>query len=108
MRATFSEFSFGYAVTEELLARQFLSHPISPPQFPTLRQEKHFGYDVKIPLLSSWVYIQFKLCEVLVLKTAKGNKAQAPSIDNTFSTHETDARKEITTASIIVESRAAR
>ena len=53
------------------MARQFSSNRNSPPEFPTLRQEKHLGYDVKIPLLSGWVYLQFKLCEVLVRKTAK-------------------------------------
>ena len=53
------------------MARQCSSHRISPPQFPTLRQEKYSGYDVKIPLPSAWLYLQFKLCEVLVRKTAK-------------------------------------
>ena len=71
MRATFSEFSFGYAVTEELATHHRRSKRRMPPQFPTLRQEKSMGYDVKVSLPSGWLFLQFKLCEALVRKTAK-------------------------------------
>ena len=71
MRAEFSEFSFGYAVTEELVAYRRSYDRISPPRFPTLRDERRLGYDVKLRLSCCLLYLQFKLCDVMVRNTAK-------------------------------------
>ena len=66
----FSEFSYGFAFTDERL-RNRLVHVA--PVFPTLRQENALGYDVKI---ASFGFIQFKRPETLV-----GNRSRERSLN---------------------------
>jgi hypothetical protein len=62
MNPDFSEFSYGYAVTEELVA-SLKATVVAAPIFPSLYEEgkKGGGYDVKIPLSGKPIFLQFKL-----------------------------------------------
>jgi hypothetical protein len=72
MKPDFSEFSYGYAVTEELVTKHKAAL-VAAPLFPSLQNEGKpgGGFDVKIPLSGSPVFLQFKLCECLERKNAK-------------------------------------
>ncbi len=61
MEPRFSEFSYGYAVTEEL-ANGVLGAVKGHPIFPSLKKEGQVGggYDVKLPLVGAPLYLQFK------------------------------------------------
>ena len=72
MDAGFSEFLFGYALTEGLTERlrsQGFS-PTSPPRFPSLREEGALGYDFGWDLPGSSLFLQFKLCKGMVRGSA--------------------------------------
>lgn len=72
MQPTFSEFSYGYALTEELVRGAL--HPLSGyPMFPSLRKEgqPEGGYDVKLPLVGAPLYLQFKRSDFMVRAYAK-------------------------------------
>lgn len=62
----FSEFSFGYAFTDNLVNR-VLTGIKGVPIFPSLKQEGRagVGYDVKIPTRSAPVFLQFKLPQIV-------------------------------------------
>jgi hypothetical protein len=49
MNLGYSEFSFGYAFTENLI-RSSTAAPTGAPIFPNLVQEAQLGYDVQIKL----------------------------------------------------------
>ena len=50
MRSEFSEFSYGYALTEALVdGKQHLVRPT----FPTQRQERRVGYDVRLDRIAN-------------------------------------------------------
>jgi hypothetical protein len=66
----YSEFSFGYAFTENLV-RWSQQAPASAPQFPNLVQEAQLGYDVRIDFPARPLFFQFKLPELMVRDTAK-------------------------------------
>lgn len=71
MRPPFSEFSFGYALTEALV-RDF-QHTVQPV-FPTQREERDVGYDVGLKFLNCPgypIFLQFKLCHRMERRTAK-------------------------------------
>lgn len=71
MKPDFSEFSYGYAVTEELVTQQ-KALVLGAPTFPSLIEEgKAGGYDVKIPLIGSPIFLQFKLSDRLERSNAK-------------------------------------
>jgi hypothetical protein len=72
VKPDFSEFSYGYAVTEELVTEQ-KSMVLGAPTFPSLLEEGQAGggYDVKIPLIGSPVFLQFKLSDRLERTNAK-------------------------------------
>ncbi len=61
MDATFTEFSYGYSVTEEL-ATGVLGYQKVRPIFPSLHAEGQpgGGYDVKLPFTGAPLYLQFK------------------------------------------------
>lgn len=66
-----SEFSYGYALTEELIHNSGL--PIrAAPLFPSLIQEGRAGggYDVQIPFIGFPLFLQFKLSDCMVRGTA--------------------------------------
>lgn len=66
MEATFSEFSYGYALTEELASGKW-GTLIGTPIFPSLRKEGQSGggYDVQLPLMGTPLFLQFKLSHYL-------------------------------------------
>jgi hypothetical protein len=75
MKPDFSEFSYGYAVTEELVSKHKASL-IAAPLFPSLYDEGQIGggYDVKIPIAGTPVFLQFKLSDQLERTNAKEHK----------------------------------
>lgn len=80
MKPDFSEFSYGYALTEELV-RQNRSAVIAAPTFPSLFEEgKSGGYDVKVPLSGTPVFLQFKLSDRMERETAKEHKNNLLSV----------------------------
>lgn len=70
MRATFSEFSYGYAVTEELLNWHGLGITAAP-KFPSLLAEAKYGWDLKLTTGGLPVFLQFKLADGLTRSSAK-------------------------------------
>jgi hypothetical protein len=62
----FSEFSFGYAFTDNLV-NKVLSGINGVPVFPSLQEEGNpgIGYDVKIPRRSAPLFLQFKLPQIV-------------------------------------------
>ena len=70
MTLDYTEFSFGYAFTENLV-RSVPALPSTAPYFPNLRQEARHGYDVRIDLLGRLLFFQFKLPQRLVRRSAK-------------------------------------
>ena len=74
MKGNFSEFSYGYAVTEEL-ALKYKGSMLGAPQFPSLQEEgKKGGYDVKLPTSGKAVFLQFKLSDHLSRDYAREHK----------------------------------
>lgn len=70
MKLDYTEFSFGYAFTENLI-RSTSSGAGTAPVFPNLRQEARAGYDVHINLPGFPLYLQYKLPDLMVRYTAK-------------------------------------
>lgn len=69
MKSKLSEFSYGYALTEELSRYNSL---IAAPYLPSLRNEGNTGgYDVRIEYLAGPLFLQFKLSEKLITRKAK-------------------------------------
>ena len=60
MKLGYSEFSFGYAFTENLIRSSPLS-PSGAPVFPNLVQEADLGYDVRIDLPGLPWFFQYNL-----------------------------------------------
>jgi hypothetical protein len=72
MKPNISEFSYGYAVTEELI--HWNSTPITAaPVFPSLYSEgqKGGGWDLKLSRPGIPLFIQFKLSDFMVRSTAQ-------------------------------------
>ena len=65
-----SEFSYGFALTSELLGTAGLKS-VAAPIFPSLKDEGELGYDVKIQLVGSPIFVQFKLCSCMVRSSSK-------------------------------------
>ena len=66
MEPLFSEFSYGYALTQEFAAGRF-GNLIGAPVFPSLYQEgqRGGGYDVVLPFMGAPLFLQFKLSHYL-------------------------------------------
>ncbi len=66
MEPLFSEFSYGYAVTEEFSSGKF-GQIKGTPAFPSLHTEgkQGGGYDVNIPIIGVPLFLQFKLSHYL-------------------------------------------
>lgn len=75
MKPDISEFSYGYAVTEELVANN-CGRVIGAPVFPSLYEEgkEGGGYDVKVPLVGRPIFLQFKLTDCLERTNAKEHR----------------------------------
>ncbi len=70
MHPDISEFSYGYAFTEEVVQSSEYGLEAAP-LFPSLVQEgKSGGYDVEIPFTGWPVFLQFKLCHYMTRSTA--------------------------------------
>lgn len=71
MKPEMSEFSYGFAYTNEMITTPG-AHIIAAPEFPSLQQEGKpgGGYDVKIPY-GSPLFLQFKLSHRLVRTNCK-------------------------------------
>jgi hypothetical protein len=65
----YSEFSFGYAFTENLI-RSSPALPSGAPVFPNLNQEAQLGYDVNIDLPGLPLFFQYKLPESMTRSNA--------------------------------------
>jgi hypothetical protein len=68
-----SEFSFGFALTNELLGGSYGLKTIGAPIFPSLRDEGQLGYDVKLQIVGPPIFLQFKLSHCMVSGTATGS-----------------------------------
>lgn len=69
MKPLLSEFSYGYALTEELASGTF--GPLTgAPIFPSLLAEGALGYDIAMPFHGAPLFLQFKLSDKLVRNTA--------------------------------------
>ena len=69
MRLNYTEFSFGYAFTENLI-RSAAQCPSTAPVFPNLVQEARLGYDVNVELSGSLLFLQYKLPKLMVRESA--------------------------------------
>jgi hypothetical protein len=72
MKPQFSEFSYGYSITEELV--KLLPSPlIAAPIFPSLYEEcqEGGGYDVKLPFYGMPLFLQFKVSHIMKRPSAK-------------------------------------
>ena len=70
MKLGYTEFSFGYAFTENLI-RSSAAGPKTAPVFPNLSQEAYLGYDVNIDLPGRPLFFQYKLPEIMTRDTAR-------------------------------------
>jgi len=70
MDSHISEFSYGYALTSELMAL-FALKPVGAPEFPTQNAEgkKGGGWDMKLPRVP--VYLQFKCAARMIRRSAQ-------------------------------------
>ncbi len=69
MKLGYSEFSFGYAFTENLI-RWAATVPGAAPYFPNLYDEGRLGYDVRIDFPACPLFLQYKLPDLMVRDTA--------------------------------------
>jgi hypothetical protein len=69
MKLGYSEFSFGYAFTENLI-RSSSAAPTGAPMFPNLVQEAQLGYDVRIDRPGAPMFFQYKLPALMTRNTA--------------------------------------
>lgn len=81
MKPDFSEFSYGYAVTEELVATS-KALVVAAPVFPSLYEEGKSGggYDVKIPFSGKPIFLQFKLSDYLKQINSKEHRTGILSV----------------------------
>jgi hypothetical protein len=84
MKLGYSEFSFGYAFTENLI-RSSLAAPTGAPIFPNLVQEAKLGYDVNINLPGLPLFLQYKLPVLMTRNTAAEiSKYNIPGLTTPF------------------------
>lgn len=69
MKVGYTEFSFGYAFTENLI-RGSATAPTGAPVFPNLVQEATLGYDVQIGFPAVPLFFQYKLPELMTRASA--------------------------------------
>ena len=65
----FSEFSYGFSFTENLIPKG-RNRPHFAPVLPNLRDEKKYGYDIKIRMPGVIFFFQFKIPEARVSPSA--------------------------------------
>ena len=69
-RVNYSEFSYGYAFTENLL-RELRSRPQTAPYFPSLQQEGECGYDMRVRVSACVLFFQYKRPHVMLTRKAR-------------------------------------
>ncbi len=69
MKLGYTEFSFGYAFTENLI-RSASTAIDKAPYFPNLYDEGRLGYDVRIGFPGCPLYLQYKLPDLMIRDTA--------------------------------------
>lgn len=69
MKVGYTEFSYGYAFTENLI-RSSRTAPTGAPVFPNLIQEARLGYDIRVNFPGVPLFFQFKLPELMRRATA--------------------------------------
>lgn len=69
MKVGYTEFSYGYAFTENLIRSSSMA-PTGAPVFPNLVQEASLGYDIRINYPGVPLFFQFKLPELMRRGTA--------------------------------------
>ncbi len=72
MLTGYTEFSYGYAFTENLIRSSDIG-PAAAPMFPNLIQEAKLGYDIKINYPAKVLFFQFKIPEIIVRRTSSQN-----------------------------------
>lgn len=70
MKTGITEFSFGYAFTENLI-RQSQTGPSNAPHFPNLIQEATLGYDVRIDMPAVPLFFQYKVPDLITRRSAR-------------------------------------
>jgi hypothetical protein len=93
MTPEISEFSYGFALTNELVGWAPLA---AAPVFPSLIEEGKAGggYDVKLELPAVALYLQFKRSDRMTRKSAKERKAIGPRLSVPYHRfHVTEAKK---------------
>jgi len=73
MEAAFSELQYAYSCTRELENRLGSSCSCAP-YFPTLIEEAKFGFDVAIGSLYAPVFLQYKVADYMIRKSARNWK----------------------------------
>jgi hypothetical protein len=70
MKSSISEFSFGFAITDEIV-RQQRGYLTAAPSFPSLRDEggRDGGYDLRLDRVGVPLFLQFKLLHRMVRGT---------------------------------------
>jgi hypothetical protein len=77
MVPNFSEFSYGYALTEQLVRQ--LGPQAAAPRFPSLIEEGSLGYDIELTMpLRASMFLQFKLSDRMVSKNVRELKCSPP------------------------------
>lgn len=72
-----SEFSYGYALTEQLVRQ--LGPLAAAPRFPSLIEEGRLGYDLELTMpLRASMFIQFKLADRMVRRTVTELRPPVP------------------------------
>ena len=78
MKPDISEFSYGYALTSEIV-QLYGASLVGAPVFPSLIDEGSLGYDLELPVAGKPIFFQFKLSDHMVRSTAQGaNKMPVP------------------------------
>lgn len=84
MKLGYTEFSFGYAFTENLI-RSASTGTAGAPFFPNLIQEGQLGYDVQLQFPGCPLYFQYKLPDLMVRgSAAEISKHSLPGIATPF------------------------
>jgi hypothetical protein len=83
MKVGYTEFSFGYAFTENLI-RSSPTAPVGAPVFPNLVQEGASGFDIRINFPAVPLFPQYKLPEVMRRGTAFETKWGCPGLSLPF------------------------
>ncbi|GLS33093.1 hypothetical protein SAMN04488498_13312 [Mesorhizobium albiziae] len=84
MKVGYTEFSYGYAFTENLI-RSSTTMPVGAPVFPNLIQEAQSGFDVQINFPGVPLFFQYKLPELMRRGTAfEIASGQCPRLSRPF------------------------